>query len=235
MTDTPRTEAELLTIFADNQNHDITAQDMRDFVVSGQNFYGSGLDNAAGVTLDTNFPTGIDVPDDSDATFLPFVPQDSGDGFIYDPNGWFQYDDVYPSPDWIGGDVPAGSWMLLPEGVYTINGFVGWKDDGNTTGRRTFYPADTCDNRVPDTDPQLDPFNWDPFYNLYQSTGIQRAAVGLALFSGFYYGQDVLQTVRVSAATAPVPFAVSALQTSGGTRQIVAGSIAITRTSPIGG
>jgi hypothetical protein len=35
MTDTPRTEAELLTDFADQQNHGITAQKMRNLIVSG--------------------------------------------------------------------------------------------------------------------------------------------------------------------------------------------------------
>ena len=40
MTDTPRTQAELLAIFANNQNHDITAQDMRDFVKSARPAFG---------------------------------------------------------------------------------------------------------------------------------------------------------------------------------------------------
>ena len=34
MADTPRTQAELLVIFADNVTQDISAQDMRDYVLS---------------------------------------------------------------------------------------------------------------------------------------------------------------------------------------------------------
>lgn len=222
MTDTPRTRAELLTDFADNQNHAITAQDMRNFVES-VTVGGPGIDRVAGYGADPaviNYPTGMDVPD-STTVYFPLSDPDNP-VLSYDPNGWFQFDDDYPSPDWYGETVPAGSWALLDQGVYNVGGAIAW--DTNTTGRRTFYALDTCDNRVIQTDPQLDPWAWDPLYALYNSVGMHASAAALPNFGPFLW-QFTLSEIRVTAETAPVAFAVTLYQNSGSTRKILGGAV----------
>ncbi len=88
MTDTPRTEAELLTIFADNQNHGITAQDMRDYVKSTS----GKLDKAQAFSM---FAYGQDFAVASGSSDIPYdtslyagTEDSSSPGWvIYDPNG----------------------------------------------------------------------------------------------------------------------------------------------------
>src|SRR6476620_8788190 len=58
MTDTPRTQEELLAIFATNGEGAITAQDMRDFVVSALNLQTTD-DSATGILMQEDGAGGI--------------------------------------------------------------------------------------------------------------------------------------------------------------------------------
>ena len=88
MTDTPRTRAELLSDFADQQNHGITAQKMRNFALSSV-----GLDKAEGVSLYC-YSQSISILDLTTLAFPWDVTNALYSGTIgvertlYDPNGY---------------------------------------------------------------------------------------------------------------------------------------------------
>lgn len=119
MTDTPRTEAELLTIFADNQNHGITAQDMRDFVVST-----AKLDRTQAVSLYC-FGQSISIANNTqinlpfDVTNAMYTGTIGNERTLYDPQGYVTTgaDDPEPYAGLLGGfyltGLPVGSvWCV---------------------------------------------------------------------------------------------------------------------------
>ena len=128
MTDTPRTRDELLEIFADDQAVGaITAQDMRDLIVSvmpsatapamdatWQRYSGSGIQTVP--TGFTGTPVNVGTPD-----------------LEHDPSGLFQLT-PYVSPS-NGQTYPARSWAILGEGVWMMTTVTTW--DSLTNGYRS--------------------------------------------------------------------------------------------------
>lgn len=230
MPDTQRSLEAILALMSDNHAGLISPQDVRDMIVSLAN--APGIEEAAVMVGDPTaipFATGMDVPN-ATATFVPWADS-SVTGYHYDPQGWFQFADDYESPDWYALTVPAGSWFLLPEGVYHVAYFASW--DTDTTGYRQAFLADTCDNRV--VDPDLDPWAFDPMYVLYLAGwGVNVNANALTNFGSFTQ-QAVSTVIRVTADTAPVAFASQVAQNSGSTRKLRGANLAMLRTSRVGG
>lgn len=127
MTDTPRTQAELLSLFADNSSGAITPQDMRDFVVSvmpsatapnmdatWQRYAGGGIQTVTSGFTGT--PVNVGSPD-----------------LEWDPAGLIQLT-PYVAPA-NGQTYPARSWAVLPEGVWLMTTVTTW--DALSTGYRS--------------------------------------------------------------------------------------------------
>jgi hypothetical protein len=133
MTDTPRTQAELLTDFADQQNHGITAQKMRNFVVSTGNV---DLDadvlfvqrDVAGNTqlsalYELDFP--LTAPTATTCvngkTYFSALDLSAWSGTettreLFNPTDWVR-STSYAS-DWWSGTFPAYTVLELPPGRY---------------------------------------------------------------------------------------------------------------------
>lgn len=234
MTDTPRTRAQLLSMFADNNAGNVTPQNMRDFVMSaatplvgGGLDPGPGVDQVASVWFNIDETAGMNVPSTPGLNATTFIPYATGTDNLYDSQGWFQFGSSYASPDWYGATVPAGSWALLPEGVYSVMAFLYWENAG-ATGTCAYRALDTCDNRA--VTAGLDAWAWNPFYGVYASIGRYADAASMAQY-GSHRQHDTAQTIRVTAATGPVAFATSCSQNSGSTRKIKGGTIDIMRIS----
>lgn len=156
MTDTPRTEAELLTIFADQQNHGITAQDMRDFVVST-----AKLDKAQAVSVYC-YNQSIPVPNNTGVTLPldvtnPLISGTTGDGFdVNDPNGYISTDADGPDP-YYGYDGGLYLKGLPQESVWCCQLAVGFVAGTFVDADRVVLAGPVhAPNYVPDPDPTLD-------------------------------------------------------------------------------
>lgn len=141
--DTPRTEEELLAIFADGQGpNTISPQDLRDFVVSIPGLSGSGPISDQGDLVAGQVGVNISVPGDGSYKFLSFTTPD----VIRDPSGVLQ-DDTYDSPDWYGMTIPAKAWGLLGSGLWRVGVLVQW---ASNPGDDAEVFADLVDNRLGD-------------------------------------------------------------------------------------
>lgn len=134
MTNTPRTQAELLAIFADGQQQGISAQDMRDFVVS---VFPTTTDSFAFVTVAISLPIAT----------LPAAANTSSFGLPTPltlatarrtvsstlPADWFDsaytLDGSDPTNSW-GITWPTDSAMMLPTGTYSYQFAVYWSPTG---------------------------------------------------------------------------------------------------------
>lgn len=139
MTDTPRTQAELLTtVFQDGQIGAISAQDMRDFVVSlSQPVEGGSLGSPLRERLGylaINQPAGyVTLPAASDTSHngdVVLIPLNAASPYVVyspDPGGWF--DNAFalsasaPESAW-GLEIAAGDVAMLPTGMYDFSAFM---------------------------------------------------------------------------------------------------------------
>lgn len=130
MTDTPRTRDELLALFADNSTHEISAQDMRDLIVTTvapplrQRSFIFQRYNAGGHTTipaTTSGNTSENVALDIDPNATPSLYAN-----MIDPAGWWNDSYTLDADDdasWLGYDID-GKILMLPPGVYVTDVFI---------------------------------------------------------------------------------------------------------------
>lgn len=133
MVDTPRTLEELLDIFATNPSGNISAQDLRDAIVSFVDpVPGGGLDTGGTVDQSTGFYTAVTVGAKTytSGSHLPFDigSPDYEDGLALRQTGG-SYVSTYASVTW-----PSGSWWRVPPGLWFYA--IGQRWDSNATGSR---------------------------------------------------------------------------------------------------
>lgn len=176
MTDTPRTLAELLTIFGDGQAaNSITPQDMRDFVESlADPIAGGGLQGGVKYPGSASFMLSmhdgdITVPT-ATPTFLDWVTPGGGMSVdTYDPMGLVQAFSGNGGFDGIPR-LPAGIWFL-----WTVHQ---WNSGATPGGALNGYPIYVDDDARIAADPVL----WDPFFTLVLEDNAAASSVGTAAF-----------------------------------------------------
>lgn len=131
MTDTPRTQAELLALFADNNAGEISAQDMRDFVASvsidksRHAFVARRRNNSQLDGLYDPYSKGsVSVVGGGNDVIVDWSGADSLN--FYDPDGWLNTSPVADTGYW-GNSVdpwPVGTVFTLPPGTYIWQAMV---------------------------------------------------------------------------------------------------------------
>ncbi len=214
MTDTPRTEAELLTIFADQQNHGITAQDMRDFVVSAQTPHARFYSATNGAMT---IPTGTSTFPDYDQAFM------------FDPHGYLASGSYVSTSQ--SKTYPHGSWLRLPAGLWVGTLTSTW--DTNTSGTRRRGLLDIIDSRLDDAD--YDSYIGTPSYIFGSPFGPTAEHPTRMNISGTVLSSRVATMLTIShTMTVSVDCAVGVYydQDSGGDRSLATSDLNLWRIGP---
>lgn len=154
MTDTPRTRDELLAdIFPDGQTGGITAQDMRDYVVSTmqRQIIGDGaVQHHTGLGAGS-WPTTVANQAPDNDVLLALTPD--GTNAAPDTSGVVQSGSYVSS--YYAQTFPAYTWMRLPPGLWSLHWQAIWSS--NSTGFR-FIQAETMDDRINIVSPVVSDF-----------------------------------------------------------------------------
>jgi hypothetical protein len=166
MTDTPRTQAELLALFPNNHVRAINPQDMRDLVVSVM--VPPSYDLVSQATVGSH--AAISVPNGLNSGVS--VPLDEGP-YLHDPQGWINTDPF----DYYTTTYEPGTAVILPAGgVYAVQLKGFW--DTNTTGDR-FVTITNVDERIEQPGQTLDTWLGDPNYGSFIDGEAQQSATRL--------------------------------------------------------
>lgn len=202
MTDTPRTRAELLTDFADQQNHGITPQKMRNFVVS--NVVAPDFDMVSQAVSGAH--AAISIPNGLNSGLS--VPLDEGP-YLIDPQGWINTDAF----DYYATTYDPGTAVILPAGgAFAVQLKAFW--DTSVTGDR-FVIFSNVDERIEQSGQTLDTWLGDPTFGSYVDGETQQNASRLTdKFT--YRTQTVSAIIKTQATYSDSRWAPYFAQNSGG-------------------
>jgi hypothetical protein len=223
VTDTPRSLAEILTLFATNSTRDISAQDLRDAIVSIANpIPGGGFDglvaNKAQQLLSFQFSVPITVP----TSMVTHPDLANAPDYAYDPMGAIQSGSYHSVS--LGDDFGPGHWFKLPRGVWVVETDAYW--DSNTVGDRIVEVIHIDDRQTlagDDVNPLFGaPNQWQMLSSaVYVKASTLPANASSGTLAVFIVTDDMIAASSGdSAAGDDWAFALSLWQDSGGTRDV---------------